>query len=382
MKKYKLGCILAYSAIFCAVGILATNTVIKVASADGEIEYWGHYSAVSPTMDNDGAREYWISCTTHEIRFEAPTGDNAVINPVDVPDINALRIANDYRFIPRYNAGSSMINFGVYPQTVVEDSDTLDALRNVIPDSEGRIIYNGNNYVPLEGNPYSGAKFDSESEIAAGTVYYFKVEPIKWNILSSNESNVSLVTNCIIDTHVYDSRSDSSQVSITAKNSYDGEDFSEQTESVYASNYKFSEIRKWLNEVFIENIDASIGDILTTEVDNSPSTTNDSSNTYTCDNTNDKVYLLSYQDYNNNNGFNDGASKYCKPTDYAKANYGYMSTNSGASYGNGIYWTRSPHSSYVNNAYYIGGTGNFNCHVTNYSYIGVRPALRLDVSNN
>jgi hypothetical protein len=150
----------------------------------------------------------------------------------------------------------------------------------------------------------------------------------------------------------------------------------------YASNYKESEIRAWLNGEFLSSAFPS-GDkrILTTEVDNSAATTDSSSNPYSCDNTQDKVFLLSYQDYiNATYGFSGAASKGCRTTDWARAR-GAFSYSSSRYLNNGDYWTRSPDSSRSNHAWYVCFDGYFD--VGAYVHVEgtcVRPALRVKVA--
>ena len=93
----------------------------------------------------------------------------------------------------------------------------------------------------------------------------------------------------------------------------------------YANNYKYSDLRQWLTNDFYNSafaLDDSL--VQTTLVDNSASTTSSSSNSYACENTEDKVFLPSYKDYSNSSyGFptNAGSSKarYSKTTDWARA---------------------------------------------------------------
>ena len=121
------------------------------------------------------------------------------------------------------------------------------------------------------------------------------------------------------------------------------------------------------------------GAIVTKEVDNSASTTSSSTNSCACENTFDKIYLLSYKDvYNSNYGFTDGVSRCAKVTDYAKAVGAYWNTSS-ANLNNGYYWLRSPSNydsyfaSYVNYDGYV-----YNRHVI-ITYCGVRVACIINL---
>lgn len=63
-------------------------------------------------------------------------------------------------------------------------------------------------------------------------------------------------------------------------------------------NYKESSIRKWLNGDFYNNAftEDEKAKIHTSDVDNSADSTSDSTNQYVCEDTKDKVFLLSYME--------------------------------------------------------------------------------------
>ena len=256
--------------------------------------------------------------------------------------------------IPVINEEKNTLTYGLYPQTHVNDADTIAALNALTTaESNGWYLYNDEYYAKKSANPYRlYYTFNDETTIKSGTTYWFKCEPIEWKILTSSDGSYSLVSTVLLDAHLYES---------------------------YSNDYKSSEIRSWLNNDFLNtafNLESSY--IQTTTVDNSASTTDSSSNVYACDNTSDKVYLLSYQDYlNGDYGFTTSTSKTttrtCKPTDYALANYCYQYD------GNGFYWTRSPASSRSSNAWFVSDGGNLNYSgnsVSNASF-GVRPAITI-----
>ena len=93
-----------------------------------------------------------------------------------------------------------------------------------------------------------------------------------------------------------------------------------------------------------------------------------------CDDTDDKVFLPSYSEYN----AQSGSFRACKPTDYAKAQALEYNVDSG----NGWYWTRSPDGGYQNNqrASFISGygsSGGFGCAGILTATFGVRPAITV-----
>ncbi len=261
---------------------------------------------------------------------------------------------------PVINETNNTLTYGLYPQSHVSDSSTIAALNKLTAESNGWYLYNNEYYAKKKANPYNSSyTFDDGTTIVSGTEYWFKCEPITWKILTSSNGTYSLVSTKLLDAHRYN------EFYTGTKNGY------------YANNYMNSEIRSWLNGDFLNtafNLDSSL--IQTTLVDNSASTTNSSSNSYACANTNDKVYLLSYKDYSNTTYFADYSARTCKTTDYARANGIWYSTSSSYLY-NGYYWTRSPYSDDSDRAWYVDGGGYLDYRYVIYSNGGVRPALTI-----
>ena len=99
---------------------------------------------------------------------------------------------------------------------------------------------------------------------------------IEWKIIDEKDGKALIITNKIIDSKIFDSKS---------------------------NNYENSEIRKWLNNEFL-NIafnEKEISIILDTAVDNSLQSIDsdkDYENEYICNNTTDKLFLLSVDEVN------------------------------------------------------------------------------------
>ena len=164
-----------------------------------------------------------------------------------------------------------------------------------------------------------------------------------------------------------------------------------------SNNYKDSEIRAYLNDDFLNAAFTATAQnlIADTDVDNSAASTNPASNAsqwnsgtndYACDNTEDKIFLLSEKEatttdygFTAYDQYGTGNSRIRVTTDYAKANYAYQSTTAG--YG-GWWWLRSP--GYFNsfNARDIGHGGNADDSINVNDLLGgVVPALSISVGN-
>ncbi len=235
------------------------------------------------------------------------------------------------------------IEFGMWPQTIKAAEVTVD-------ESEFKVVgmftyYKGDDgawYVKQQEKAYSaGYKYSDGTNVAqasANSYKYFKVEPIRWVVLTDNYSGKKLLH--------------SEKILIGRR--YDAD----------SNNYKNSEIRSWLNGDFYNTAFTSSEQnrIADTNVDNSARSTNPDSNPnqwngganpYVCENTTDRIFLLSVQEvtkseygfaeYNVYKGDSNGTTESTRirmTTDFAKASGAYQNTTAG--YG-GNWWLRSPY---------------------------------------
>ena len=201
---------------------------------------------------------------------------------------------------------------------------------------------------------------------SADSYKYFKVEPIKWRVLTDNYSGKRLLlAESILVSHRY------------AESSI---------------NYANSEIRAYLNGTFWNTAftDSEKSMIDETDVDNSAASTTDAggnltqATSYACGTTKDKIFLLSEKEamttgygFASNSSYGTGNSRIRMTTDFAKASGAYQNTTAGCG---GWWWLRSPFYYISNGARYVyyGGDARIN----SYSYVdltygGVCPALTL-----
>ena len=250
---------------------------------------------------------------------------------------------------------NKIVRYGAYPQTVVSSTRTIAALNALEkPFLNDWYYYNGSFYAKQIANPKSSASytFDNGEAIKNGETYWFKCEPITWRIINTNDDWYYLFSSLVLDIHRYDD------------------------DSIF---YKDSEIRYWLNNEFYNTAFAlNESFIRITDVDNSASTLRDNNSSLACENTQDKVFLPSYQECrsmsskNSHNESNSSSIIYTTPTDWVKSN----------EYASNTWWTRSPASYYV-----ISGKDNMS--VSAFSggstdkpigyALGVRPAITLSI---
>lgn len=242
--------------------------------------------------------------------------------------------SNDGTKKPDFSEDGRTVTYGIYPQTCLSDSTLISTLNTLQADgATGWYKYEGNYYAKLEANPrHSSYTFDNGKEIKYGETYWFKCEPIIWNILSKNNNEYLVVSTVLYDCIKYQ-ESSSSTIEV------DGIAYS-------ANNYEFSTIRSWLNSYFFSHAFV-LGNshVRQTLVNNSAATTayiDDPNNS--CNDTTDYVFMLSYQDYfQSSYGFNSPSDRFCRATDWSKATGAWVDdTSTSPTYKGGIYWTRSP----------------------------------------
>ena len=295
-----------------------------------------------------------------------------------------------------YTRDGNYIYFGEYPQTIKADNVKITDTQ----DSRGYYLgSDGFYYAKITATPYgTNYTFSTGASVMSGTVYYFRVEPIRWRILSTDGENVFILCDSIIANMAYQVEYYNQYFVLTGT----------ESNEICENNYKYSEVRRWLNENFYSTAFNELQQALirTTIVDNSPESTGNSVNEYACEDTEDKVFLLSYEEaksietdllssvYKSRQKGDymratdtEGGGMPCIPrqvqtSDYSRATGAYMSTYN-KYYGSGQWWLRSP--TYYGSGYslyavescgYIYGT-NFN-----YSEFGVVPAMWISLSTS
>ena len=215
---------------------------------------------------------------------------------------------------------------GEYPQAIVTDESLISILSQITrTDSRGYVTYDETKYLKeCEG-------------------VYYQVEPIQWRWLDTkDEGKPMYVSEKCLDRHSYD------------------DDYYRN------NNYKNSSIRKWLNGDFLDKAFSDDSLIATTLVDNSAASTGEETNPYVCENTNDRIFLLSRQEMLNEDYFANNESRVCYGTEYCVEEAKY-------------YWTRSRCSGAAWRVDPVGGLSDDSVNSVGHNF-GVRPALCFDLS--
>ena len=313
------------------------------------------------------------------------------------------------------------VKFGSWPQSIKAEYVTIDHSYTITVGAFN--CYRGNDgalYVKkTEYNHYSSGEntlyYSDGSKVGqSGEEKYFKIEPIKWEVVTDNYNGTGkklLVCNMILMIKPFYQYNDQNYLYVLER-TIDGK-------TVYPNNYKHSEIRAFLNglsftkrqatwdqETETEYLDKGFlqtaftmherAVIKETNVDNSAESTTDETGTikkstdYICEATLDKIFLLSEKEVTNSEyGFSaydeygEDNTRCRKLSDFAKA-FSSIVTNEAEFHG-ANWWLRSPYPDTVTQA---GSTGvstvgsageiNVNSWGAPEDAYGIVPALCVD----
>ena len=339
-------------------------TVETLGGADGVISLEDPTKRTNITVDADGTIAYYVY---EFLGWYKDSGFEQRVSELSLSLGNVILYAKwstteVFANYVRVNENNELdedggyILFGQYPQTI----KAADVMVGDVADEDGYYLgSDGERYAKVVADPYnSDYTFSNNSSVSSGNTYYFKVEPIRWRILSESDGKAFILCDGIIANKAYQR---------------------------YNNYYSISAIRAWLNDEFYNTAFGALQQALiqTTEVDNSVYSTGYSSNRYACENTSDKVFLLSYREVTNSAyGFASSYSTYdtarrMLTSDFSRATGAYMSTDS-SYYGNGWWWLRSPRNDSSTRARSVDSYGYAdNDGYVDYGYYGVVPALNL-----
>lgn len=296
----------------------------------------------------------------------------------------------------RYTRDGDYIYFGHWPQTLERDENVVAKLNemagtpplprdNANPynweSHEGTtymwqkiVIYNGTKYLGVQMNDYRASGIDALYDIITENgyykfnVYWFKYEPIKWRILTTNENSAFIMSDIALDFFSMqpNRKSEIRDDLFASYNNSTG-----VPDGTYANNWEYSFIRSWLNETFYNEVfnDLQKEIIQTTHLDNSARSCNPDEypkyygygenagkNKYAdqCKDTDDKIFLLSLRDVTTTAyGFNkdvlaEDPARNLQASDFAKF-HGVSMGNTQKDY---VTWyTRSPSLAVGNQGY-------------------------------
>ena len=332
---------------------------------------------------------------------------------------NSVTVSSASAGQSEYKVGD-IIEYGAYPQ-----SDVTNSLGSVLDSQIGTwksygyysgsdIYFDGqmapSNYmyykdVTYNGEKYRGVMFDKYKKYHIGyhygkieednsyqddngyycnNVYWFKYEPIKWRVLDPLSGFV--ICDSIIDCQPINSYIFKNGKTGSGEAAYWGD----IDKTYYVSNYSKSLMRQWLNSTFFNTAFSSEQkeNIKLTGLNNDCVKISGVEREYeefNAPHTEDKIFLLSFDEVKNGDYKLDLKSRQLQGTDYAKCEGLAVDSKSG----NSDWWLRTPcFSSHimclVTSRGYVCGTGEkeLNGYSATLNIVGVCPAMKLNTIKN
>ena len=273
----------------------------------------------------------------------------------------------------RYTRDGDNIYFGYWPQTLERDETVvakLNEMAGTIPEytiytvlekPENWLYYENSKDIWYIDVIYSGTKYRgfymkefrpavygslgysyiSANHYTNHQVYWFKVEPIKWRILTTSGNSAYIMSDIALDAFWLEPNRRGAGFYKGEYGIFRGAKKSD-VDGTYANNWEYCFLRRWLNETFYNEVfnDLQKEIIKTTRLDNSARSCNPNAypkyysnsenaageNKYAaqCKDTDDKIFLLSLRDITNTTyGFNKDVlakdhARNLQATDFAK----------------------------------------------------------------
>ena len=321
--------------------------------------------------------------------------------------------------LPHYDSAAphTTVQFGSYPQSAVTDPALLKELNGLDPEWVSYGYYSGNNlfgsaeasdcmrYADVEWNgtryravtasdyrPYcchlQNELTRQDTRLQLGEVYWFRFDPISWIVLDAETGLV--MSERVLDCgafcnilYVDDPNGDAAMGRRLMAKEY----YCDPQQTVFATDYPASDVRKWLNGSFLETAfsDAEQGKLLYTQLDNRAA--DRKWKKYDADSCEDRVFLLSYADVTNPDyGFSPQPEKAdplrtAYPTDYAYLQ-GCWAQEDPVANGAAWWWLRTPsdHSNANCDVSFYGAPSKYAGilpYFPDFTDSGYRPAIRL-----
>lgn len=321
---------------------LTTNWIIKMYNIGGQDMTSSPYFTLSDKTITPATNLPYESEFMLYVSFDYNNCSYGGTLPIQVePAYNFYSEPIDVSTGLKATAASTEVYFGVFPKTVLSTTSTVTINESDFMIFGGNAYYKGSDgeyYAKvLENASASTYEYSDESPVkqkTANSYRYFKLEPIKWKVLTTNYNDTGkallhadMAIMCNIPFYVS-----------TASRSISGT-------SIAATNYKYSTVRAYLNGAYepedIQTSDYLDKGFLQTVFKSKaqslivPTLLSDSSNVT------DKIFLLSLSEVTSTalgfttSGYGVNAiERIRRPTDYAKANYSHDggSATAGAKY--------------------------------------------------
>lgn len=369
-----------------------TSTGLQERYCLRELCRFEEQQTIKMTKHTQGEEYVYLAptCIEHGVNRINCLECNGVLKEIDVPVIPHSDENNDhycdyckellFNGEPFYLATEGKYVLGMYPQHKVTNQvliDALTSLAGVAPSATKPGSWIGYGYADLVKEEqmwykdivldnfkyravyFTGYRADHTDKASTdvnsfqdnngyyiNNIYFFRYDPIKWNLLNQNGNSYTIIADIAIDTLEFN------YTTLGHSNS----------DKIYSNNYEYSTIREFLNNEFYN---LAFNDIAKEYIKTSL-VKNSSDNIYSSNDTNDNVYILSSAEFSMYHSVltKIGAS------DYSKA--------LGCEYSSGCAFSlRSPYLENSTGSMYVGTDGVVKFDYVNRSSLGVVPVITI-----
>jgi len=374
-----------------------------------------HNQNLVATKSTQTAWNFNLTMWSAEDEVVELTYDNALLEMTDGLS-DGVGLSEDFvpstgteeEFVYEISEDGKYIYFGEYPQTLMSaDMDPETDLEQISDHyyrgTDGEIYYEYTidldaNFEVIGTDEATWVSLDmldasTGEEMVNGGTYYFKMEKIKWRILEESNGTYTIVADTNLQALAY--QPTYTQYGIDYYTTANG-----APEGTFANNYKYSELRRFLNDDFMDFAFSEEQKALIqqdVEVDNSLASTGEETNPYVCENTFDDVWALSVSEVTTligeegSDDFNSWTAD-LETSDFSRATgvltyteafvTGMMGesavTELAAWIGTGVSWLRSPKQSYSFLTHEVGDFFDYFNALDPYG--GILPAIQLKIN--
>ena len=239
---------------------------------------------------------------------------------------------------PAGSPGTNSGNPGTSYTSNASTNPNTFAIRYSAPSSSSKV-----------GDLVSFGTYEQDNNLSNGP------EPIAWSVLEIKDGKAMLISKYGLDAIRFNTRADNVQ-------------------------WEDCSLRAWLNGTFLNSsfTDAERSAIVLTEVDNSDAQHPNPYAKYNWNNTQDYVYILSYEEAFNVYFLNDAVRR-CAPTDFAIANGASLGINVVDGRAAGRWWLRSGDDYMKRWAYFVMQSGDYEVGSVDAGNTVVRPVLWVNL---
>ena len=318
---------------------------VEIEDIQGDISY-KKYTA---TFANENfSTRYHFEDLTYGRYPQSKVSDTSIISELDQEYGTPLTLSDKWTSYDYYASGS-LTSYMYYVDVDIDDDAEFDY----------RGVY-FTSYRPIDTtDPLGNSSYQYDNGYLINTTYWFSYDPIEWDVLDQGNNQLFITSKVILDSQSY-------------YHELGETEFAHNGGSGYANNYELSDIRLWLNNEFYNSAFGGSDAVITTTVNNSLESTLDSSNSYICEDTEDKVFLLSRADVNE---YLSANSLSASGSDYAKCQGLYVALQDDK----GFWGLRTPYPEKASQIRYITNNGTTTYDSNDKTSLGVRPACWISL---